>query len=139
VVALTRDPEFVRASDLRTDSGPQVRRHDHRETADDDAPEADECRVCGADGPDCRRVRLPDRDREKTALCAACRYGVSPMGREELDGARAAFEDLKVALELVESAGDKHPNRYQDQLADLHGEVDDFAAEVWEQEVDDDE
>uniref|UniRef100_UPI00351ED525 hypothetical protein n=1 Tax=Halobacterium hubeiense TaxID=1407499 RepID=UPI00351ED525 len=39
------------------------------------------------------------------------------MGREELDGVQAAFEDLKVALELVESAGDKFPNCYQDQLA----------------------
>lgn len=61
-----------------------------------------------------------------------------PMRSEELEGARGAFEDLKVALELVESAGDKLPNQYQDRLAELHGEVDDFAAEVWEQEVDSD-
>ncbi|WP_157533981.1 hypothetical protein [Halobacterium hubeiense] len=70
---MTGSREFVPASQLRTDGGPQVRRHDYWETVADDAPEADECRVCGADGPDCRRVRLPDRDREKTALCAACR------------------------------------------------------------------
>lgn len=73
MVALTDAPEFVAASELRTDGGPQVRRHDYWETVADDAPEADECTVCGADGPDCRLVRLPDRDREKTALCASCR------------------------------------------------------------------
>lgn len=65
--------EFVAASDLRTDGGPQIRRQDYWETVASDAPEADQCAVCGADGPDCRRVHLPDHDHEKTALCAACR------------------------------------------------------------------
>jgi hypothetical protein len=65
--------EFVTASELRTDGGPQVRRHDYWETIADDAPEGRECEVCGADGPDCRRVRLPDRDRVKVALCSVCR------------------------------------------------------------------
>jgi hypothetical protein len=64
--------EFVRASRLRADGGPQARREDYWETVADDAPEADECRVCGADGPDCRRVPVPDRE-EKLGLCAACR------------------------------------------------------------------
>lgn len=65
--------EFVRASSLRADGGPQARREDYWETISQDAPEADECRVCGADGPDCRRVRLPERDGERVDLCAACR------------------------------------------------------------------
>lgn len=50
--------------------------------------------------------------------------------------AMAAFEDLKDALDLMESAAGKLPNRYQDRLAERHGDVDDLAAEVWEQEVD---
>jgi hypothetical protein len=71
-VRLLATEEFVRASELRADGGPQVRREDYWETVADDAPEADECRVCGADGPDCRRVRVPGRG-EKLGLCAACR------------------------------------------------------------------
>jgi len=65
--------EFVRASKRRTDGGPRVRREDYWQRIAEDAPEADECAVCGAEGPDCRLVCLPDRDREKTVLCAACR------------------------------------------------------------------
>lgn len=53
--------------------------------------------------------------------------------------ARAAFGDLSEALDLMEIAGDQLPNRYQDRLAELHSEVDDLAAEVWNQEVEDDE
>jgi len=72
-VRLVATNEFVRASKLRTDDCPQVRREDYWQRIADEATEADECAVCGAEGPDCRLVRLPDRDREKTVLCAACR------------------------------------------------------------------
>ena len=73
MVGLTEPREFVAASRLRADGGAEVRRQDYWETIADDAPEADECAVCDADGPDCRCIRLPDRDRKKVALCAACR------------------------------------------------------------------
>lgn len=63
--------EFVRASRLRAD-GAGARRQDYWETVAQDAPSADECAVCDADGPDCRRVRLPDRD-ARVALCGTCR------------------------------------------------------------------
>jgi len=51
---LTDDPEFVPASELRTDGGPQIRRHDYWETVADDAPKhravdgGFECDDCGA-------------------------------------------------------------------------------------------
>ncbi|GAA0651859.1 hypothetical protein [Salarchaeum japonicum] len=64
--------EFVRASQLRTDGGAEARRQDYWEQVADDAPSADACAMCSADGPDCRRVRLPDRD-ERVALCRPCR------------------------------------------------------------------
>jgi hypothetical protein len=71
VVPVATD-EFVRASRLRADGGPYVRREDYWETLADEAGEADECRVCGASGPDCRRGLLPDAS-GKVTLCAACR------------------------------------------------------------------
>lgn len=64
--------EFVPASELRTDRGAEARRHDYWRNIAQDAPSADTCTVCDADGPDCRRVRVPDRT-ERVALCRTCR------------------------------------------------------------------
>ena len=77
-------------------------------------------------------------DYERRAQKRLVADGGADSGRANPHDARSAFNDLRVALSLIEQAGEQLPNQYQDRAASLHSDVDDLAAEVWSEEVDDD-